>query len=207
MKRDLPKSIRILRECCNVTNCYCPFKSEMVLNLAEMIFNLSGVEWDNPDMMPPSFGIHRSDLSSRLSESLLLLSLHDNLIKQPRNGQPPKDTWKAKFAERDCSKKGYAKLFILVGAGGSVTDLLRAHAENQVKEDQSNALKLYNLALTAYADERLEDALQACRKAIRSDVKIHAADCPKKLDVGIYLQYIKTSAIILASKLAIRLEK
>jgi len=64
----------------------------MVLNLAEMIFNLSGVEWDNPDMMPPSFGIHRSDLSSRLSESLLLLSLHDNLIKQPRNGQPPKDT-------------------------------------------------------------------------------------------------------------------
>jgi len=74
-------------------------------------------------------------------------------------------------------------------------------------KDQSNGVRWYNLALVAYADERFEDSLRACKQAMRSDVELCAVDCPDNVDTTAYLQYTQTSACVLAAKLSIKLKQ
>jgi tetratricopeptide (TPR) repeat protein len=206
MKKDLPKCIRILRKSCKETNLYGPFKAQILLKLAELVFKLSQVEWDNPNMIPARYG-NNSLPTSKLSETLLLLTLHNNLIKQPLNAQPSTNISKEELGIMDSCKKRCSKMVFLGAALGKTTDLLFDHAEEEVKEDQSSGVRWYNLALAAYADHRLEDALRACRHTFRGDVKVSAAECPENLDATTYLQYIQTSACVLASKLAIKLKR
>jgi len=207
MKKDLPKCLRILRASCKETNMYGPFKAQILLTLAEAVFKLSRVEWENPKMIPLRYGNHYALLTSRLSETLLLLTLHNNLIKQPLNAPPMANISKEELGIMNSHKERSSKLLFLGAALGDVTDLLLEHAEEEVKENQNNAVRWYNLALAAYADKRLEDALRACRHALRGDVKLSAVDCPNNLDTSRYLQYIQTSACVLASKLAVKLKR
>jgi len=207
MKKDLPKCLRILRRICKETNMYGPLKAQILLKLAEAVFQLSPNEWDNPKMIPIRYGNHYSFLTSRLSETLLLLTVHSNLIKQPLHALSSTNISKEELGIMKSCKKRSSKLLFVGAALGDVTELLLEHAEEEVKEDQSNAVRWYNLALAAFADRRLEDALRACRHTLRGDVKLNAGECPNNLDAKRYLQYIQTSACVLASKLAIKLKR